>query len=306
MNGYIPVTKWKMRRFRLSSTVCLAALCVMGWIGCREWLRTQRLTAWNERFAYTEEESAKANAFAADYVVDEGALGANGAYDAATLAKAEARKSFDYVLRIHPRLNFFVFRVTRAATNYSGAFEIEISRGNDPTVIQTLRRVHSDFPLNNGLDWLKTQDMNFDGYRDLLVTSGGGSGGTLYDVWLFDAAFGRFHDLPDLQEFSELVADPKRRRIHSWSANGSAAFQHDIYEWRQGRLQLIASERQKPKYSFARKNSQSSAAAKLRQWLGDTLKLSWLTEESRSIREVYEMRKGELRFVEKETVRETN
>lgn len=101
---------------------------------------------------------------------------------------------------IHSTLPPYIFRVNwRPTGEYGGIIEfvqIEVMKGENPTVLQTL--VVDDISAPS-LDFLAV-DMNFDGYSDLkLLWTAGATGNAAYKVWLFKPAGQTFIHAPDLR-----------------------------------------------------------------------------------------------------------
>jgi len=199
--------------------------------------------------------------------------------------KLNYRKS---ILRIHPRLPFFIFRVKRLGTN-DCEFKIEISRGDDPKVRQTLRVTTPD-PLQRELPEVKAEDFDFDGYQDIRISIGWYHRGIPYLYWKFDPAtetFKSFAELSNLDDdiLNNLTVDPARRHIHTciyifdW-------FVHRIHRWNNGRLELIGEERK-----YRREE-------RLTEWLDRIFK-----RNPTYIHEVSELRNGKMTLIEKTTIK---
>jgi hypothetical protein len=75
----------------------------------------------------------------------------------------------------------------------AGITEIEVYRGGDSSPWQVLRDCAMEEPPYRGAVWVRTEDLNFDGYADLqMMRWWGVTGREGYCVWIFDPASGRF------------------------------------------------------------------------------------------------------------------
>jgi hypothetical protein len=98
--------------------------------------------------------------------------------------------------RIAPHLP--AYRVTPVLDSSHIVDRLEISSAGRR--IQTLDECEVIDSPPKGETWLKSEDLNFDGYQDLLLlASWGATGNQSWCIWLFDAASSRFRYVPDFQ-----------------------------------------------------------------------------------------------------------
>jgi hypothetical protein len=99
-------------------------------------------------------------------------------------------------IRIAPHLP--AYRITPIFDASHIVDRLEIDRSGRR--VQTLDECEVIESPPKGEAWLKTEDLNFDGYQDLLLlASWGATGNQSWCVWLFDAASSKFLYVPDLQ-----------------------------------------------------------------------------------------------------------
>jgi hypothetical protein len=89
------------------------------------------------------------------------------------------------------------------------------------------------------------QDINFDGWLDLLLMTKQGSANAKAEYWLYDPAADRFHDLG---EFPMLHVDALHNQLTSYISNGPAGldFEKRDYAFKGKYLILTREETQKP------------------------------------------------------------
>jgi len=94
---------------------------------------------------------------------------------------------------------------------------------------------------------LSAQDMNFDGYADIvLLANAGATGNANYMLWVYDPAQKLFVPFPPFMDLSSPNADPKAKVIktHNKGGNAGLIFVDKTFQWNGGTLGKIAEERQ--------------------------------------------------------------
>jgi len=126
------------------------------------------------------------------------------------------------------------FRIhTSKEGEITGIDRIEIL-GKTQTV-QTIDLDYGDPPCDH-CELLEFADLNFDGYLDLLVLTGFGTGGKSYDVWLFNKktiAFQKSNDLSQLQNYSINIQE---KEIESSSPRGASEGSKYYYKVNNGKI----------------------------------------------------------------------
>ena len=126
---------------------------------------------------------------------------------------------------------------------------IEVFKGDSTKPLQTLDECEMGEPPaqpEEADSWLKAEDLNFDGYSDILMQQwAGATGNEGYCVWLFDPGKEMF---VFTQAYSDVIGnhriDAKSKTITT-SSNGSAlTFQTQTYAVRNGNPVLIVEEKQ--------------------------------------------------------------
>jgi len=111
------------------------------------------------------------------------------------------------------RLTFYFF--FDSLGNSVGPSRIEIRRADKQRILQKIETpiIVTSFRL---------EDMNFDGYLDLLLAEGTqGTGGSLYDIWFYQPRTGQFKYDPQFQEITCPVPNPKTKEITSYYSGGA-------------------------------------------------------------------------------------
>ena len=102
-------------------------------------------------------------------------------------------------------------------------------------------------PPLKGSDYFRTEDFNFDGYRDLMLQSWcGATGNTGYVIWIFDPATKKFIFNKELSEVSNPDPLPDTQEIATTSVGGMAGRVHNFgrYRWINGKLTMVWEEQQ--------------------------------------------------------------
>jgi hypothetical protein len=120
---------------------------------------------------------------------------------------------------------------------------LEISRTDRPDRSQSLP-VHDMTPTAKGDDFfIGTDDINFDGYRDLSFATSRGVANTYSDYWLFDPAKSEFVYLGKYPVFK---VDAQRRELSTYERGGDGGmiYTSERYAIENGKPVLMASETQ--------------------------------------------------------------
>ena len=113
-------------------------------------------------------------------------------------------------------------------------------------LLQLLTVEGSEAPFA-GSKFLAAEDLNFDGFLDLMcLTSWGGTGNNSYRIWLFNPKSHLFELSADLSKLSNPSANVKTHEITASSNLGMAGnvYSRATYQWREGRLVIHSSEQQ--------------------------------------------------------------
>jgi hypothetical protein len=79
-------------------------------------------------------------------------------------------------------------------------------------------------------DFVEFKDLNFDGYKDMLILTGWGSGGRMYELWLFNPRKTLF-ELSNLKEYLENpTVDTKNKTVISYSPMGCCESEDSYYK----------------------------------------------------------------------------
>ena len=138
----------------------------------------------------------------------------------------------EFTFKISPSLPDFVFSFSLFDTsnNHIGGSRIYIRRANSHRIIQTII-------TDVRVIYFQVNDMNFDGYLDLLLAVGPqGSGGAGYDVWLYAPKAGKFKYDAQFDDLTEPTPDPKTHTITSFHQNGKDSGSRRIFRFESGEL----------------------------------------------------------------------
>jgi hypothetical protein len=89
---------------------------------------------------------------------------------------------------------------------------------------------------------VETKDMNFDGYKDILIEYNDGSAGGQYYVWLYNPTTKKFVFNGDFSDLREPTPDSTQRTITSYIANGASGGSIYTYCIKKNKLILLRSE----------------------------------------------------------------
>lgn len=103
---------------------------------------------------------------------------------------------------------------------------------------QTITGFQSE--VGPGVDFINLEDINFDGWLDLLVTEMSGARNTPYFYWVYDPSAAMFVRHDELTANDPVVDVQHRRIIADWTG-GAALHGQDQYVFQDGRFYLIES-----------------------------------------------------------------
>ena len=124
-----------------------------------------------------------------------------------------------FSFRIHPSLPLYTIK---PVFDIDIVGELTVYRAGSVARWQTLDECEVIDSPPKGERWLKTEDLNFDGFEDLLLLAWwGATGNQSWCVWLFDPPSGKFRYVRDFS-LGAHVLNPKDKSI-TVSANGGGA-----------------------------------------------------------------------------------
>jgi hypothetical protein len=143
-----------------------------------------------------------------------------------------------FTFSIHSDLSPFTFEILRGQTLQNIA-SINVFRSTESRPFQTLTNESME-PEWEGGKGLSTEDMNFDGFKDLMTVSWWGATGNIgYNCWLYNTNTGRFVFSSELSDLGRPTFEAERKRIYSYSKGGAMVFSSETYVWEKDRLILI-------------------------------------------------------------------
>lgn len=107
-----------------------------------------------------------------------------------------------------------------------------------------------DTALWHGFGDIREDDINFDGYPDLLVCNGptNGFGNFTYSAWVWDPTASDFIEVPGFDELFDFELDEEDKQVASvWRLDNDMTI--TTYEWRDGVLTKIKSRDYKYEYN---------------------------------------------------------
>jgi len=147
-----------------------------------------------------------------------------------------------FKFRIAPGLPEFTFKVipeVRDKDQWGNAQavvrDIEVYRGDAKQPLQHLTDCNwSDMePPPRDSDWVRAEDMNFDGYNDIYVMTNWGATGNQYGcVWLYNPATQRFDFSKEFSELPRFWRDPTAKTIFTFDKGGAAGLVHDANRYK--------------------------------------------------------------------------
>lgn len=146
---------------------------------------------------------------------------------------------------ISPKLPPYTFRLiinpdTSALGAVNAVSRIEVGRADKPKVVQIIRRFEECEPFQP--DFFSCEDLNFDGYKDILLEYSDGSGGGSYNVWLFNPKTGRFDYNKEISQLTDPTPDSASRTLTSYYEDGACCGTVSKYRFHHGKLDPISEE----------------------------------------------------------------
>lgn len=114
------------------------------------------------------------------------------------------------------------------------AISVVYDTGTRQTITGFLSEVHKD------VEFINLEDINFDGYLDLLVIEMTGAQNTPYFYWVYDPATVSFVRHEELTANDPVVDVQHQRIVSDWSG-GAASHGQDQYVYQDGKFYLIES-----------------------------------------------------------------
>jgi hypothetical protein len=168
--------------------------------------------------------------------------------DSSTALIESTESGSTYVRIISPSLPLNRFEIAWE----NGEPQAIIVKRTDGSVVQTLEvpdtNIYSDLPdkPQNRRDFFVTEDLNFDGFKDLkLLNSYGAYSGTeIYNVWFFNPTKSLFTYQPVFEKIIAPEPDEQSRHILSYGCGRSLCDEHlfQIYGYEDGQLILLREE----------------------------------------------------------------
>lgn len=120
---------------------------------------------------------------------------------------------------------------------------IEVFRGDAKKPLQQLTGCDLDEsspPPIQSDDWFRAEDFNFDGYKDIyLTTNWGVTGNTGGCIWLFNPKTGHFDYSQELNDLGITGADPKSKTVSTFGNSGAGVWSVDRYAIRNNHPILV-------------------------------------------------------------------
>ena len=99
--------------------------------------------------------------------------------------------------------------------------------------------VQYDTPPSDQCELLHFEDLNFDGYQDVLVLTGWGPEGNSYDVWIYNKNLIAFEKSPLLSPLRNYTLDKNSKEIQSSSSdNGAGEGSTSFFKVVNGKVEL--------------------------------------------------------------------
>jgi hypothetical protein len=121
---------------------------------------------------------------------------------------------------------------------------IRVHAPADAPAVQELSLELDHPPYADGGEFLRGEDLNGDGWMELLVMRSGGSGGTLYAVYTYDPERRRFAMDSVFDMGANVERIPGTRCARSFGAGGYESHAAADYCWREGRWVLTRQDSQ--------------------------------------------------------------
>ncbi len=145
---------------------------------------------------------------------------------------------------IAPSLPEFTFKVVPRVNpddTYGNAQStvkrIDVYGGDSDSPVQQLegceRKLRNMEAPSNGSDWFLAADFNFDGYKDVFLTTWWGATGNYGGcIWLYHPHSGRFEYSKELSELPWRRLDPATKTIFTFENGGAAGSAYDASRYR--------------------------------------------------------------------------
>lgn len=192
-----------------------------------------------------------------------------------------------FTFQIAPNLPEFTFKVTPLITSpdqWGNALtlidKIEVFRGDSDRPVQQLTGCdweEAEPPPPGANNWLRAEDFNFDGYKDIYVLTHWGATGNAYGcIWLYSPATGHFEHSAEFSELGSYRLKPETKTILTFANGGNAGMVHSAQKYRveNNHLALIWSEDQdwsdeRTKFHCIVKERQGTVLVTVRDvWIG--------------------------------------
>lgn len=164
-------------------------------------------------------------------------------------APTESAATKRYRFRLAPKeaeLEFVVQSDVEPAMQQLSVRRIEVREPGAAAPRETLE-VDGDGFVPDGIDLVRVQDLNFDGYGDLAVTvDAGATGNTSSVYWLYEPSTHRFQREKSLDALPTVVPDAEHKVLKTFWKGGMAGaiYTRAQYRWHGKRLELIREEAQ--------------------------------------------------------------
>ena len=97
--------------------------------------------------------------------------------------------------------------------------------------------------MEEKLDWVIEKDINFDGINDVLIYMGvTRQAQSLYKAFVWNPVTRQFYEVEEFQMIEEPTFDANSKTITSYARDGATMY-IDTYQWKNGKLKKIASEK---------------------------------------------------------------
>ena len=150
----------------------------------------------------------------------------------------------DFNIKINPSLPEFTFSFFYQFDSLNkaiGISRVEIRRADKLRILQTinLRVINQSYEPYSFYQFL-LEDINFDRYLDILLSLGQqGTGGSFFEVWVYDRKLGKFKKDPQFTEIANPEPHPETKTITSTSQAGIELNYEDTFGYEHGKLILL-------------------------------------------------------------------
>ena len=135
-------------------------------------------------------------------------------------------------------LDFVVAMATKTFTTDPDSVIIHVSDGHGFS--QTLV---SDGSYLIPYHCLVSEDMNFDGYKDLSIDLSAGSNASYAQYWLYDPARHRFAESALLKTLPNVTRNPNKKTLATFRDEDSAGYHREFYRWQGKQLKQVGAVR---------------------------------------------------------------